>query len=172
MDCLPWLGIRQYAHSSTPALLVCSASNRDKCRGPVLKKISLPPVPPLGHVVRKAGNHHAGKPRHLGKLPQRTEKGVRYHVDASRQDLIYAARVRAGFVPATRRDVFERLKRLRALTCPFRQPSRISMRFGTSHDGMPIGVQIVGNWQAESTILHVASLLERVSPVRDLHPKL
>lgn len=46
----------------------------------------------------------------------------------------------------------------------------VSMRFGTSHDGMPIGVQIVGNWQAESTILHAASLLEQVSPVRDLHP--
>jgi aspartyl-tRNA(Asn)/glutamyl-tRNA(Gln) amidotransferase subunit A len=48
----------------------------------------------------------------------------------------------------------------------------VSMRFGTSHDGMPIGVQIVGNWQAESTILHVASLLEQVSPVLDLHPSL
>lgn len=48
----------------------------------------------------------------------------------------------------------------------------VSMRFGTSHDGIPIGVQIVGNWQAESTILHVASLLEQVSPVRDLHPSL
>jgi aspartyl-tRNA(Asn)/glutamyl-tRNA(Gln) amidotransferase subunit A len=48
----------------------------------------------------------------------------------------------------------------------------ISMRFGTSHDGMPIGVQIVGKWQAESTILHVASLLEQVGPVRDLHPNL
>ena len=48
----------------------------------------------------------------------------------------------------------------------------VSMRFGTSHEGMPIGVQLVGNWQAESTILHVASLLEQVSPVRDLHPNL
>lgn len=48
----------------------------------------------------------------------------------------------------------------------------VSMRFGTSHDGMPIGVQIVGSWQAESTILHIASLLEQVSPVRDLHPNL
>jgi aspartyl-tRNA(Asn)/glutamyl-tRNA(Gln) amidotransferase subunit A len=48
----------------------------------------------------------------------------------------------------------------------------VSMRFGTSHDGMPIGVQVVGNWQAESTILHIASLLEQVSPVRDLHPNL
>lgn len=48
----------------------------------------------------------------------------------------------------------------------------VSMRFGTSHDGMPIGVQIVGSWQTESTILYIASLLEQVSPVRDLHPNL
>jgi aspartyl-tRNA(Asn)/glutamyl-tRNA(Gln) amidotransferase subunit A len=37
---------------------------------------------------------------------------------------------------------------------------------------LPISVQIVGKWHAESTILHVASLLESVSPVRDLHPGL
>jgi aspartyl-tRNA(Asn)/glutamyl-tRNA(Gln) amidotransferase subunit A len=48
----------------------------------------------------------------------------------------------------------------------------VSMRFGSSHEGMPIGVQIVGSWQAESTILHVASLLEKASPVADLHPNL
>lgn len=48
----------------------------------------------------------------------------------------------------------------------------ISMRFGTSKDALPINVQIVGSWQAESTILHIASLLESVSPVRDQHPKL
>ena len=48
----------------------------------------------------------------------------------------------------------------------------ISMRFGTSKDGMPINVQLVGSWQAESTILHVASLLEAASPVRGLHPQL
>lgn len=48
----------------------------------------------------------------------------------------------------------------------------ISMRFGTSSEGMPINVQVVGSWQAESTILQVASLLEQVSPVRDLHPRL
>ncbi|MBC8750465.1 MULTISPECIES: amidase [Paraburkholderia] len=48
----------------------------------------------------------------------------------------------------------------------------ISMRFGTSNDGLPINVQIVGSWQAESTILHLASLLESVSPVRDQHPKI
>ncbi|WP_024905941.1 amidase [Robbsia andropogonis] len=48
----------------------------------------------------------------------------------------------------------------------------LAMRFGTSKEGMPINVQVVGAWQAESTILHVASLLEAVSPVRDLHPSL
>ena len=47
-----------------------------------------------------------------------------------------------------------------------------SMRFGTSREGLPIGVQIVGSWSAESTILHLGSLLESVSPVRDLRPKL
>jgi aspartyl-tRNA(Asn)/glutamyl-tRNA(Gln) amidotransferase subunit A len=48
----------------------------------------------------------------------------------------------------------------------------VAMRFGTSKEGLPINVQIVGKWQAESTILHVASLLESVSPVRGLHPVL
>jgi aspartyl-tRNA(Asn)/glutamyl-tRNA(Gln) amidotransferase subunit A len=48
----------------------------------------------------------------------------------------------------------------------------ISMRFGTSKEGLPINVQLVGSWLAESTILHLASLLESVSSVRDLHPDL
>jgi aspartyl-tRNA(Asn)/glutamyl-tRNA(Gln) amidotransferase subunit A len=48
--------------------------------------------------------------------------------------------------------------------------SGVAMRFGTSKEGMPISVQIVGKWQAESTILYVASLLESISPVRGLHP--
>jgi aspartyl-tRNA(Asn)/glutamyl-tRNA(Gln) amidotransferase subunit A len=48
----------------------------------------------------------------------------------------------------------------------------LSMRFGTSHDGLPIGVQIVSSWLAESTILNVAVRLEQASPVRDLHPEL
>jgi aspartyl-tRNA(Asn)/glutamyl-tRNA(Gln) amidotransferase subunit A len=46
----------------------------------------------------------------------------------------------------------------------------LSMRFGTSRDGLPIGVQIVSSWLAESTTLKVASLLEELSPVRNLHP--
>jgi aspartyl-tRNA(Asn)/glutamyl-tRNA(Gln) amidotransferase subunit A len=48
----------------------------------------------------------------------------------------------------------------------------VSMRFGTSREGLPINIQIVGDWQAESTILHVGSLLESVSTVRSLHPNL
>jgi aspartyl-tRNA(Asn)/glutamyl-tRNA(Gln) amidotransferase subunit A len=46
----------------------------------------------------------------------------------------------------------------------------IAMRFGTSNQGLPIAVQLVGSWMAESTILHVASLLESVSEVNNLHP--
>ena len=46
----------------------------------------------------------------------------------------------------------------------------MSMRFGTSHDGMPIGIQLVASWQAEPTLLHAAAQLEAVSPVRNQHP--
>jgi aspartyl-tRNA(Asn)/glutamyl-tRNA(Gln) amidotransferase subunit A len=48
----------------------------------------------------------------------------------------------------------------------------LSMRFGTSREGLPINVQLVGSWQAETTILQAASVLEGVSPVRGLHPSL
>ncbi|KJC59955.1 glutamyl-tRNA(Gln) amidotransferase subunit A [Bradyrhizobium sp. LTSPM299] len=48
----------------------------------------------------------------------------------------------------------------------------LSMRFGTSKEGLPINVQVVGKWQAESMILHLASLLESVSTVQNLHPNL
>jgi aspartyl-tRNA(Asn)/glutamyl-tRNA(Gln) amidotransferase subunit A len=48
----------------------------------------------------------------------------------------------------------------------------LSMRFGTSRDGLPIGVQIVSSWLAESTVLAVAARLEGLSPVRGLHPVL
>ncbi|RYF49363.1 MAG: amidase, partial [Comamonadaceae bacterium] len=48
----------------------------------------------------------------------------------------------------------------------------MSMRFGTSRDGMPIGVQLVSTWLAETTLLHAAALLESASAVRDVHPTL
>jgi ATP-dependent DNA ligase len=34
-------------------------------------------------------------------------------------DLVYAARVRAGFIPATRGQVLEKIKHLKASRCPF-----------------------------------------------------
>jgi aspartyl-tRNA(Asn)/glutamyl-tRNA(Gln) amidotransferase subunit A len=48
----------------------------------------------------------------------------------------------------------------------------LSMRFGTSSTGLPINVQLVGSWLAESTILHLAALLEQQSPVTHLHPEM
>jgi aspartyl-tRNA(Asn)/glutamyl-tRNA(Gln) amidotransferase subunit A len=45
----------------------------------------------------------------------------------------------------------------------------MTLRFGTSHNGLPIGVQIVSSWYSESTMFNVASILEDVSAVRDLH---
>lgn len=46
----------------------------------------------------------------------------------------------------------------------------LSIRFGTSREGLPIGVQLVAAWHAESTILHLATELEARSPVRALRP--
>jgi aspartyl-tRNA(Asn)/glutamyl-tRNA(Gln) amidotransferase subunit A len=48
----------------------------------------------------------------------------------------------------------------------------LSIRFGTSSNGLPIGVQLVSKWMAESTVLHVGAQLESVSPVRGLHPNI
>jgi DNA ligase D-like protein (predicted ligase) len=48
-----------------------------------------------------------------------------------RDDLIYVARVRAGFVPALRAQVFERFHRLEIKTCPFSNlPQRDKGRWG------------------------------------------
>lgn len=48
----------------------------------------------------------------------------------------------------------------------------IALPFGKSHEGLPINIQIVGKWHAERTLLHIASLLESVSPVKGAHPSL
>ena len=47
------------------------------------------------------------------------------------EHLIYAGRVRAGFVPATRRAIFERIKHLRTPDCPFvNLPEKAEGRWG------------------------------------------
>lgn len=46
----------------------------------------------------------------------------------------------------------------------------LSMRFGTSKDKLPVAVQLVSRWYAESTVLYLAGLLESASPVRDQRP--
>jgi aspartyl-tRNA(Asn)/glutamyl-tRNA(Gln) amidotransferase subunit A len=63
-------------------------------------------------------------------------------------------------------------KHILSATVPFNVTGLpgLSLRFGTSRDGLPIGVQLVSAWLAESTVLYLASLLEAVSPARDLHP--
>jgi aspartyl-tRNA(Asn)/glutamyl-tRNA(Gln) amidotransferase subunit A len=48
----------------------------------------------------------------------------------------------------------------------------MTLRFGTSRDGLPIGVQVASSWYAESTMFDAAARLEAMSPVRDLHPVL
>lgn len=48
----------------------------------------------------------------------------------------------------------------------------ISMRFGTSKEGLPINIQVVGNWLDEFTILQIASALESISPVAGLRPSI
>ena len=63
---------------------------------------------------------------------------------------------------------------IQGATVPFNVTGNpgLSIRFGTSRDGLPIGVQLVSSWFAESTILHLAALLETASPVRDLYPNI
>jgi aspartyl-tRNA(Asn)/glutamyl-tRNA(Gln) amidotransferase subunit A len=63
-------------------------------------------------------------------------------------------------------------EQIQGATVPFNVTGlpALSIRFGTSQEGLPIGVQLVCSWLAESTVLHLASQLETASPVRDLHP--
>ncbi len=48
----------------------------------------------------------------------------------------------------------------------------MTLRFGTSSNGLPIGVQIVSAWNAESTMFDAATRLEMLSPVRNLFPNI
>ncbi len=58
-------------------------------------------------------------------------------------DLIYASRVRAGFVPATRREVFERIKHLQTSRCPFvNLPEIAAGRWGGANGGEDGGMRV------------------------------
>ena len=47
------------------------------------------------------------------------------------KELHFAARMRAGFIPATRRDVFAQIKHLQSEHCPFANlPDKTAGRFG------------------------------------------
>jgi aspartyl-tRNA(Asn)/glutamyl-tRNA(Gln) amidotransferase subunit A len=46
----------------------------------------------------------------------------------------------------------------------------MSVPFGHSHAGLPLGVQIAGRFFGESTVLRVGRYLERVRPTRHLRP--
>jgi ATP-dependent DNA ligase len=47
------------------------------------------------------------------------------------KDLMFAGRIRAGFVPATRRDVFAKIKNLKSDKCPFANlPEKSEGRWG------------------------------------------
>lgn len=59
-------------HEPTAATLTAAVSLADSATWSIYPW-PLPPVPALGHVMRKVGSHHAGKIRHLGKLTQRKE---------------------------------------------------------------------------------------------------
>ena len=48
----------------------------------------------------------------------------------------------------------------------------VSMRFGMSSDGMPIGIQLIAQWNAETTLFYAGKLLEGLSAVHGLWPSL
>jgi Asp-tRNA(Asn)/Glu-tRNA(Gln) amidotransferase A subunit family amidase len=48
----------------------------------------------------------------------------------------------------------------------------LSLPFGVSTEGLPIGVQLVAPWYDEATVLRLGAALESLSPVRRRHPHL
>jgi hypothetical protein len=86
----------------------------------------------LPHTVDVLGNHRIVKRRGPGGYfpgPHGFDSIILGYYRGD--DLIYVARTRAGFVPATRRQVFFKLKNLVIETCPFvNLPDTRKSRFG------------------------------------------
>ena len=69
------------------------------------------------------------------------------------KDLFFAARVRAGFVPATRRDVFTKIKDLKVAKCPFvNLPEKSEGRWG---QGLTAGKMKACVWVKPKVVVRV-----------------
>ncbi len=77
--------------------------------------------------------------------------------------LCYAARVRAGFVPLTRRQVFERIKLLETGKCPFvNLPEKKAGRWGQELHFVGIGTADIGRTpSAIGAIFRIAQTTDR-----------
>jgi ATP-dependent DNA ligase len=72
------------------------------------------------------------------------------------KDLYYAGRVRAGFIPATRREVFSRIKHLVQSKCPFTNlPERDRSRWG---EGLTAEKMKEGIWLRPEAVAQVKFL--------------
>jgi ATP-dependent DNA ligase len=72
------------------------------------------------------------------------------------QDLIYSARVRAGLVPATRGEVFQKLKHLQTAKCPFvNLPELAEGRWG---QGLTAGQMKECVWLKPEALAHIEFL--------------
>jgi ATP-dependent DNA ligase len=64
------------------------------------------------------------------------------------KDLIYSARVRAGFLPRTRREVFEKIRHLKIAKCPFVNLSETEPGIDRRADrcALPMGHAVDHGW--------------------------
>jgi DNA ligase D-like protein (predicted ligase) len=84
------------------------------------------------------------------------------------KDLHFAARVRAGFIPATRRDVYEQLKGLKITKCPFANlPQKEPGRWG---QGLTAGKMKSCVWLKPETVVRI-DFAEWTSGDHLRHPK-
>jgi DNA ligase D-like protein (predicted ligase) len=84
------------------------------------------------------------------------------------KDLVFAARVRAGFVPATRREVYEKLKSLKVSKCPFvNLPQKEPGRWG---QGLTADKMKDCTWLKPETVVRI-DFAEWTSADHLRHPK-